>query len=42
LAIYQALEKRDPFEAFHQMFLHLDYVRHKVLKEYPKMPPLDK
>ncbi|MEH7084080.1 FadR/GntR family transcriptional regulator [Neobacillus drentensis] len=36
LAIYQALEKRDPFEAFHQMFLHLDYVRHKVLKEYPK------
>jgi len=35
LAIYQALEKRDPFEAFHQMFLHLDYVRHKVLKEYP-------
>ena len=34
-AIYEALEKRDPFEAFHQMFLHLDYVRHKVLKEYP-------
>jgi GntR family transcriptional regulator, transcriptional repressor for pyruvate dehydrogenase complex len=34
LAIYKALEKRDPFEAFHQMFLHLDYVRHKVLKEY--------
>jgi GntR family transcriptional regulator, transcriptional repressor for pyruvate dehydrogenase complex len=32
-AIYEALEKRDPFEAFHQMFLHLDYVRHKVLKE---------
>ncbi|WP_144551942.1 FadR/GntR family transcriptional regulator [Bacillus sp. X1(2014)] len=42
LAIYQALEKRDPFEAFHQLYLHLDYVRHKVLKEYPKMPPLDK
>lgn len=34
-AIYEALKKRDPFEAFHQMFLHLDYVRHKVLKEYP-------
>ena len=34
-AIYKALEKRDPFEAFHQMFLHLDYVRQKVLKEYP-------
>jgi GntR family transcriptional regulator, transcriptional repressor for pyruvate dehydrogenase complex len=31
-AIYKALEKRDPFEAFHQMYLHLDYVRHKVLK----------
>jgi GntR family transcriptional repressor for pyruvate dehydrogenase complex len=35
LAIYKALKKRDPFEAFHQMFLHLDYVRQKVLKEYP-------
>ena len=33
-AIYKALEKRDPFEAFHQMYLHLDYVRHKVLKNY--------
>jgi DNA-binding FadR family transcriptional regulator len=33
-AIYNALEKRDPFEAFHQMYLHLDYVRHKVLKNY--------
>lgn len=31
-AIYKALEKRDPFEAFHQMFIHLDYVRHKVLQ----------
>lgn len=31
MAIYKALEKRDPFEAFHQMYLHLDYVRHKVL-----------
>jgi GntR family transcriptional regulator, transcriptional repressor for pyruvate dehydrogenase complex len=36
MAIYKALEKRDPFEAFHQMFLHLDYVRHKVLKDYPE------
>jgi GntR family transcriptional regulator, transcriptional repressor for pyruvate dehydrogenase complex len=33
MAIYQALENRDPFEAFHQMYLHLDYVRHKVLKD---------
>ncbi|MEH7491401.1 FadR/GntR family transcriptional regulator [Neobacillus niacini] len=32
MAIYKALEKRDPFEAFQQMYLHLDYVRHKVLK----------
>ncbi|MBU8915995.1 FadR/GntR family transcriptional regulator [Neobacillus sp. 114] len=32
IAIYNALAKRDPFEAFHQMFLHLDYVRQKVLK----------
>ncbi|WP_223587967.1 FadR/GntR family transcriptional regulator [Neobacillus bataviensis] len=31
-AIYEALAKRDPFEAFHQMYLHLDYVRQKVLK----------
>lgn len=30
-AIYNALVKRDPFEAFHQMYLHLDYVRQKVL-----------
>jgi GntR family transcriptional regulator, transcriptional repressor for pyruvate dehydrogenase complex len=34
MAIYKALEKRDPFEAFHQMYLHLDYVRHKVLKNF--------
>ncbi|MBM7653872.1 FadR/GntR family transcriptional regulator [Neobacillus cucumis] len=34
LAIYKALEKRDPFEAFHQMYLHLDYVRQKVLKDH--------
>ncbi len=32
LAIYQALVNRDPFEAFHQMYLHLDYVRQKVVK----------
>ncbi|MFF2446459.1 FadR/GntR family transcriptional regulator [Neobacillus sp. NPDC058068] len=31
-AIYEALVNRDPFEAFHQMYLHLDYVRQKVLK----------
>jgi GntR family transcriptional repressor for pyruvate dehydrogenase complex len=31
LAIYQALVNRDPFEAFHQMYLHLDYVRQKVV-----------
>ena len=30
-AIYEALANRDPFEAFHQMYLHLDYVRQKVL-----------
>ncbi|MFP7298454.1 FadR/GntR family transcriptional regulator [Neobacillus niacini] len=36
MAIYKALEKRDPFEAFHQMYLHLDYVRQKVLIEYPE------
>jgi GntR family transcriptional repressor for pyruvate dehydrogenase complex len=30
-AIYNALVKKDPFEAFHQMYLHLDYVRQKVL-----------
>lgn len=32
IAIYEALVKRDPFEAFHQMFLHLDSVRQKLLK----------
>lgn len=31
--IYNALVNRDPFEAFHQMYLHLDYVRQKVLKK---------
>lgn len=34
MAIYRALEKRDPFEAFHQMYMHLDYVRHKVIKNF--------
>lgn len=32
IAIYEALVKRDPFEAFHHMFLHLDSVRQKLLK----------
>ena len=32
-AIYEELAKKDPFEAFHQMYLHLDYVRQKVLKQ---------
>lgn len=30
-AIYDALVKRDPIEAFQKMYLHLDYVRKKVL-----------
>lgn len=30
-AIYDALEKRDPIEAFRQMYAHLDFVRKKVL-----------
>lgn len=30
-AIYEALVNRDPFEAFHQMYLHLDYVRQKMV-----------
>lgn len=32
MAIYKALEKRDPFAAFHAMFLHLDYVRQIVIR----------
>ena len=31
-AIYNALKKRDPHEAFTQMYRHLNYVREKVLK----------
>lgn len=30
-AIYEALVKRDPIEAFHKMYQHLKYVRDKVL-----------
>ncbi len=33
-AIYEALAKRDPQEAFTQMYHHLSYVRDKVLKYY--------
>ncbi|WP_026564406.1 FadR/GntR family transcriptional regulator [Bacillus sp. UNC41MFS5] len=32
LAIYHALAKHDPFEAFTQMYRHLDFVRQKVLQ----------
>ncbi|WP_066074452.1 FadR/GntR family transcriptional regulator [Neobacillus soli] len=31
LAIYEALKKRDPYEAFNQMYRHLSYVRKKIL-----------
>lgn len=34
-AIYNALAKRDPHEAFAQMYRHLSYVRQKVLQQYP-------
>lgn len=34
-AIYNALAKRDPYEAFNQMYRHLSYVRQKVLQQYP-------
>nr|WP_263327692.1 FadR/GntR family transcriptional regulator [Neobacillus sp. Marseille-Q6967] len=33
-AIYEALVKRDPHEAFKAMYHHLNYVRQKVLKYY--------
>ncbi|MBV7505490.1 FadR family transcriptional regulator [Bacillus sp. sid0103] len=33
LAIYDALVKRDPYQAFHAMYVHLNYVREKVLKQ---------
>jgi GntR family transcriptional repressor for pyruvate dehydrogenase complex len=32
-AIYNALAKHDPYDAFIQMYQHLDYVRKKVLQE---------
>ncbi|ALS20415.1 FadR/GntR family transcriptional regulator [Paenibacillus naphthalenovorans] len=32
-AIYEALKKRSPSEAFAQMYRHLDYVRKKILKQ---------
>lgn len=31
LAIYEALKKRDPHEAFKQMYRHLNFVRKKIL-----------
>ncbi len=34
-AIYNALAKRNPHEAFSQMYRHLSYVRQKVLQQYP-------
>ncbi|PTM58015.1 FadR/GntR family transcriptional regulator [Desmospora activa] len=33
-AIYEALAKRDPHEAFSQMYRHLRYVREKILKTH--------
>jgi DNA-binding FadR family transcriptional regulator len=33
-AIYEALVKRDPLEAFNAMYHHLNYVRQKVLQHY--------
>ncbi|RUQ32865.1 FadR family transcriptional regulator [Peribacillus cavernae] len=35
-AIYEALERRSPPEAFSKMYEHLDYVRKKILKESRK------
>lgn len=32
-AIYEALKKRDPIEAFHQLYKHLSYVREKILHD---------
>lgn len=34
-AIYEALAKRDPYEAYKQMYKHLNYVRQKILKNHP-------
>lgn len=33
-AIYNALAKHDPYEAYKQMYQHLNYVRQKVLEHY--------
>lgn len=33
-AIYNALAKHDPHEAFMQMYRHLSYVRQKILQQY--------
>jgi len=33
-AIYNALAKHDPHEAFTQMYRHLSYVREKILQQY--------
>ncbi|GAB7389116.1 FadR/GntR family transcriptional regulator [Bacillaceae bacterium] len=35
-AIYEALKKRSPVEAFTQMYRHLDFVRQKILKSSEK------
>lgn len=34
LAIYHALAKRDPHEAFTQMYRHLSFVRQKILQQF--------
>lgn len=36
LAIYEALKKRDPYEAFKQMYKHLSFVRAKLLDSIEK------
>lgn len=36
IKIYEALKKRDPIEAYLQMYNHLNYVREKILKDYKK------
>lgn len=33
-AIYRALENRDPIDAFNKMYIHLNYVRQKVLQRF--------
>lgn len=34
IAIYEALKNRDPIESFNQMYMHLQYVREKILKDH--------